>query len=56
MDDLTPSELLLALDKPDPEKHVPHGGRNMSAAEIEEYARAWRAMTPKQRLERARRG
>lgn len=55
MDDLTPAELLLALDADDGKtQRVPMGGANMSAGEIEAYARAWRAMTPRQRLSRTR--
>jgi hypothetical protein len=54
VDELTPSELALALDDDLETRRAPHGGGAMSPAELEAYARAWRAMTPAERLARAR--
>ena len=51
---MTTAEIALALDAEDESPRAPHGGQIMDAAELEEYARKWRAMTPRQRLERAR--
>lgn len=53
---MTPAELALALDDDLETPRPPHGGDSMQPHEVEAYARAWRAMTPRDRLERARRG
>ena len=51
---MTPAELALALDDDIEKTRPPHGGADMSVAEVEAYAKAWRSLTPRQRLERAK--
>lgn len=53
---MTPAELSLCLDDNIEEERPPMGGAAMSAVEIEEYARRWRALTPQERLTKIREG
>lgn len=51
---LTEVELALCLDDDLEKRRATDGGQAMQAADVVAYARAWRAQTLKQRIQRAR--
>lgn len=54
VDELTLAEVSLALDADDDEARPIGGGRQLATHEVEEYARRWRSMTPRERIAHAR--
>jgi hypothetical protein len=54
---LTPAELSRCLDEPplDGKPRAPKGATALAPWDVQEYARQWRSMTLKDRLEQARR-